>query len=308
MSTDDDFEEFEPHSAKLIPSARVPSIPVERIRPARLAGRFYPADAKALKHELAALLPMPRPTKPRALGMLVPHGPLSYIGRVAAAAIGGAVLEETVVILSPNHAASGPRAAIVAEGGFAIPGKVVPIEERLAESVRALAGLSEAPEVFAQDHAIESILPLLAAAQPHASIVPIALHSLTAPMAVQIGSALADAITGHGGGITVVATTDLAHYVAGDDLDRICGPILENAARLDEDGLIASLSARNSDAGPVVEMCGFGALLVAVHALRLLGAAEGSIVARGRSGEVVGESGFEVGYGSIVYAAATSVR
>jgi AmmeMemoRadiSam system protein B len=304
----DDDDQFEPGSAKLIPSARGRAIPVERIRPARLAGRFYPADPVALKETVRALLPVPRPSGPRALGLVVPHGPLAFIGRVAAAAIGGAVLEETMILLSPNHAARGPRAAVVAEGGFAIPGKVIPIDERVAESVRALAGLSEAPEVFAEDHAIESLLPMLVAAQPRLSIVPIALHSLTAHMAMRIGSALADAVTGHGGGITVVATTDLAHYVGVHDLDRLCAPILEHAAQLDEEALLASLAARSGELGPVVEICGAGALLVAVHALRLLGAAQGTITARGRSGEVAGESGLEVGYGSIVYASASSAR
>jgi len=277
------------------------TISVEHVRPPRFAGRSYSEDPAALKKAVTALMPSAG-TSGRALGVLVPHGPLHYSGRVAAAALAAATLEETLLVIGPNHAALGPRAAIVCEGAFALPGQVVAIDGHVAESVRALAGLSEAPEVFAEDHGIETILPLLVAAQPRARIVPIAVHSLTAPMAARIGTSIADAITGHGGGITVVVTTDLAHYVASQDLDRLCLPVLEAAARLDPDALLSALSSREAIAGPRVEICGAGALLVAIFALRLLGARPGSIVARGSSGEVSGESGLEVGYGSIVYA------
>ena len=210
---------------------------------------------------------------------------------------------EIAVILAPNHVARGPRAAIISEGAFAFPGAVVPIDERLSESIRGLGGLTEAPEVFAEDHGIEELLPLLVSVRPMLRIVPIALHSISAHTAARVGAAIADAIIGHGGGVTIVATTDLAHYADETTLEALCTPVLESAAALDDEALVRAIEARASRSGPVIEMCGFGALLTAVFALRSLGASPGVIVSRGSSREVPGEMGGAVGYGAITFAA-----
>ena len=284
-------------------SPSTPSIDVRAIgvRAPKVAGRYYPADPSELRRAVQALVPS-HPAD-RALGLVVPHGPLSYCGAIAAAAFRRMAVDETVVILAPNHAARGPRAAIVSEGAFAIPGAVVPIDERLAESIRALGGLSDAANVFDEEHAVEAILPLLVGARPRVSIVPIALHDISPISAARIGSAIADAIVGRGGGVTVVATTDLVHYVDPAALDEICLPLLGRIAALDEDGVLAITRAMENGPGPILEMCGLGALLTAMHALRALGANVGEICARGSSCEVDGKRAFAVGYGALAFAA-----
>jgi MEMO1 family protein len=281
-----------------VPASRV----VARQRPPRFAGAHYPDQD--LKRHAEALLA--EASDGRALGLVVPHGPWKYVGALAGAAIGRFAIEETVILLAPNHAGRGPRSAIVCDGSYALPGNVnIPIEQTLAESIRALGGLAEAPEVFTDEHAIEDLLPLLHARQPRLSIVPIAIHDVSALTAARVGAAIADATVGRGGGVTLVATTDLAHYVPIADLEAESTRIAENARTLNDEALIEAFGARLRGPGPILETCGLGALLAFVHAMRHLGAGAGELVARGSSLDLDGDAHAAVAWASIAWRGAT---
>lgn len=272
-----------------------------RVRLPRFAGSHYPSDAEELRRTASALVAGPGTT--RALGLVLPHGPWSYVGKIAGAAIGRGQVEETVIILAPNHEGRGPRSAIVCDGAYALPAfGQVPIEESLAESIRALGGLAEAPEVFTGEHAIEDLLPLLAARQPRLSIVPIAIHDMSPASAARIGAALGDAIVGRGGGVTLVATTDLAHYVPRESIPTVADPIAEAARTLDEEALVDAFRARLDGRTPIVETCGLGALLTFVHAMRALGVHGGEVVARGDSSAIEPDARAVVAWASLFYA------
>jgi AmmeMemoRadiSam system protein B len=236
-----------------------------------------------------------------ALGLVLPHGPLAYTGAITAAALQRGIPDETAIILAPNHAARGARAAISSHHAYAIPGAVVAVEERLVESIRALGGLSEVPAAFADEHAIEVLLPLLVGVRPRLAIVPILLHDLNPHSAARVGAAIADAIVGRGGGVTIIATTDFVHYADRATLDEVVPRLLAHVAALDEDGLVAEVEALGRRPGPTLEMCGLGPLLTAIHALRLLGAATGDIAAQGSSAGSEDSARGHVGYGSVVF-------
>lgn len=277
-----------------------------RVRPPRFAGTHYPADTSELRKACHELLVSDTHTHTRsasrALGLVLPHGPWRFVGRLLGSAIARGLVEETVVVLAPNHEGRGPRSSIVCDGAYALPGgQQVPIEESLAESIRALGGLAEAPEVFTAEHAIEDLLPLLLAAQPRLSLVPIAIHDVSAASAARIGAALGDAIVGRGGGVTLVATTDLAHYVRREEVSTVADPIAEAARALDADALESAFRSRLDGRTPIVETCGLGALLTFVHALRALGAAPGEIVGRANSGDHEPDARAVVAWGSLYF-------
>jgi MEMO1 family protein len=260
-------------------------LPVARTRPAKYAGSHYPADPTELRQQAEAALGRPEDRRDgRALGLVVPHGPWSYVAAIAGAAIGRYAVEETVIILAPNHAGRGPRSAIVCDGAYALPGSSgIVIEQSIAESIRALGGLAEAPEVFVDEHAIEDVLPLLAARQSRLTIVPIAIHDVSASSAARIGAAIADATVGRGGGVTLLATTDLAHYVPAAALANESAQLAEHARTLNDEALVDVFRARLRGPGPILETCGLGALLTFVHAMRALSAGPGELCARGSS-------------------------
>jgi AmmeMemoRadiSam system protein B len=297
---DDDASDLP--SARLLASPPPPKPAASDIRAARFAGRDYPKDSIQLRSAIARLLPSTTSQGERtALGLVLPHGPLAYTGAIAAAALQRAIPDETAIILAPNHAARGARAAITSHHAYAIPGAVIAVEDRLVESIRALGGLSEAPAAFADEHAIEVLLPLLVAARPRLSIVPILLHDLNPHSTARVGAAIADAVVGRGGGATIVATTDFVHYADRATLEEVVPRLLAHVVALDEDGLVAEVEALARRPGPTLEMCGLGPLLTAIHALRLLGAAPGEITAQGSSESVEGAARGHVGYGSAVF-------
>ncbi len=283
----------------------LPRPPATRVRPPRFAGSHYPSDPNELRMAIEALLGATTPTSTsstRLAGLVLPHGPWSMVGPMIAEALRRGVLEENVIILAPNHAGRGPRSAIVCDGGYALPGStVVPIEPTLAESVRALGGLTEAPDVFTDEHAIEDILPLLHATQPRIAIVPIAIHDVSAASAARIGPAIADAIVGRGGGVTLIATTDLAHYVPRDRVEHESALIADAARALDDEALVEAFRNRMLGPGPILETCGLGALLTFVHALRALGVESGELVARAHSGEHAPDARAVVAWAALAY-------
>jgi MEMO1 family protein len=287
-------------SARFLASPPPPRPLASDIRTPRFAGRDYPKDSIALRVALAELMPASLPEQ-TALGLVLPHGPLAYTGSIAAAALARAIPDETAIILAPNHAARGARAAISSHRAYSIPGAVVAIEERLTESIRALGGLSEAQSAFEEEHSIEVLLPMLVAARPRLAIVPILLHDLNPHSAARVGAAIADAIVGRGGGVTIVATSDFVHYADRATLDEVVPRLLTHVAALDEDGLVGEVEALASRAGPTLEMCGLGPLLTAIHALRLLGAAAGEITGQGSSSAAEDTARGHVGYGSVVF-------
>jgi AmmeMemoRadiSam system protein B len=280
----------------------VPRPPVTRVRPPRFAGSHYPSDPTELRATIEGLLGPPSAAGPRLLGLVLPHGPWRMVGSLIAEALLRGLLEENVIILAPNHAGRGPRSSIVCDGGYSLPGPVtIPIEQTLAESVRALGGLTEAPEVFTDEHAIEDLLPLLYARQPRIAIVPIAIHDVSAASAARIGPAIADAVVGRGGGVTLIATTDLAHYVPRDRVEAESKLVTDAASALDADALVDVFARRAAGPGPILETCGLGALLTFVHALRALGAAPGEIVARADSGEFEPDARSAVAWASLSF-------
>ncbi|MBK7402938.1 MAG: AmmeMemoRadiSam system protein B [Myxococcales bacterium] len=132
----------------------------EPVRKPQFAGRFLPVEAEEQRGLLEGWV-TPVSSGPRAAGLVLPHGPWSDIGPLVGAALSSTRLEEVVVLLAPNHLCRGPRATIVSEGTFVLPTGNVPIDNALAESLRALGGLTELPEVLGREHAIEVLLPLL---------------------------------------------------------------------------------------------------------------------------------------------------
>lgn len=297
MANEDGFT-----SARILAASPAPThvAPADVRRP-KHAGRLYPESPLDLRRATQALVP--NAAERVARGLVLPHGPLTYTGSLIAAALAVASPAETVVILAPNHAGVGPRAAITSHGAYALPGAVVPIEEHLAESIRGLGGLTDDPAVFEEEHAIESILPLLVAARPRVSIVPILMHDANPAVCGRIGAAIADAVVGRGGGITIVATTDLAHYAPADEADAIVAPLLESVCALDEDATANALvDITRRSKGAVLETCGASTLITAVHALRLLHSPTGVVTARAKSSDVPGDrGGAVVAYASIVF-------
>ena len=141
---------------------------MNQVRPAAVAGMFYPRDARELERDVAELIDgvenlAPRFGHPKAL--IVPHAGYIYSGQVAAraydelSAARGVV--KRVVLLGPVHRVAVRGLALPGVEAFDTPLGRVPVD---AEAVRRLAPfrqvVTSAP-AHAMEHSLEVQLPFL---------------------------------------------------------------------------------------------------------------------------------------------------
>lgn len=261
----------------------------EMDRTPAVAGRFYPADPDVMWREVDGLLG-PSPSNEPAVALVAPHGGLAYSGAIAGAVYRGARIPDVVVILAPNHTGAGARAAIQTTGQWRIPGGVVPIATAEAESLRALALLTDDPRTQRHEHALEMQLPFLARRNPDVRIVPVSLAFMPYAACVRIGTALADVVIQHGRDVLVVASTDMSHYLPADLVEHHDRRALAHIDHLDPEGLYHTVVDED------ISMCGIVPTTAALVAARALGATSAQRVGYGNSGDASGDYSRVVGY------------
>ena len=186
-----------------------------RVRPAAVAGRFYPGDPDALAALVDALLadvPPPR-RRVRPVAVVAPHAGFRFSGPVAATAYAhlapwrGEVAG--VVVLGPAHFTPLHGMAIPSVGAFATPLGPVPVDADARTVAARLSAVVVDDEPHAGEHAIETQLPfLIRALGPGVPVLPVVVGD-TPPSAV---ATLLSTLLAAAGTIAVVST-DLSHYL-----------------------------------------------------------------------------------------------
>jgi len=261
-----------------------------RVRPAAVAGRFYPGDPDALAALVDALLadvPPPR-RRVRPVAVVAPHAGFRFSGPVAATAYAhlapwrGEVA--SVVVLGPAHFTPLRGMAIPSVGAFATPLGPVPVDADARAVAAGLSAVMVDDEPHASEHAIETQLPfLIRALGPAVPVLPVVVGD-TPPSAV---ATLLATLLGAAGTIVVVST-DLSHY-----LNRA-------QARARDTHTAAAVVDRNGDALQPGDACGF-------HPLRglLRHAADRDFVVEqlqlATSAETGGDPRRVVGYGAFLF-------
>jgi MEMO1 family protein len=258
-----------------------------------VAGRFYPADPEALYREVDGFLG-PSPSDEPAIALVAPHAGYAYSGAIAGAVYRSARIPDVVVVLAPNHAGVGARAAIQTGGRWLLPGGAVPVARSEAESLRGLALLTDDPRTQSHEHALEVQLPFLLRRNPKVRIVPVSLSFMPYTACVRIGTALADVVIQHGRDVLIVASTDMSHYLPADVVESQDRLALEHVERLDPEGLYSEVVDRD------ISMCGIIPTTVALVAAKALGAESATRVAYGNSGDASGDFSRVVGYAGYV--------
>jgi hypothetical protein len=266
---------------------------VTDVRAPAVAGRFYPGEAAALEAEVARLLGAPSRTPRKHLGVVAPHAGYVYSGGVAGRVFADTEVPARVVVLAPNHTGRGRRGAVWARGALALPGCAVPVDEALC--ARLLGGLLEDDrEAHRFEHALEVELPLLRARRADVRVTPIVLGGLYEAECVEVGEALAKAVTELGEDVLVVASSDMSHYLSDEETRAIDRRALEPLLALDAVGLYR----RVRDEG--ITMCGVVPATVMLAYARARGARAAELLAYATSGDAFGERDRVVGYAGVV--------
>ena len=259
---------------------------MNRIRPAAVAGTFYPGDPRELAAEIDELLdgtgqPEPRFGYPKAL--IVPHAGYLYSGPVAAAAYDALRpargLVERVVMLGPVHRVPVRGLALPTTDAFDTPLGRIPIDPAAADALAGLPQVVRSDPAHAMEHSLEVQLPFLQKVLGEFRLLPLAVGNATVEEVAEVIERL------WGGNETlIVLSTDLSHYHSYEEARRVdsrtLGRIASYATDLDHE-----------------EACGatpLNGLLHVAHARRL------SIrqLAASNSGDTAGGKGRVVGYSS----------
>ena len=194
---------------------------MDPLRPAAVAGMFYPAAPRELAWEVDNMLGHsagsgPVPGFPKAL--IVPHAGYIYSGSVAAEAYdrlrSARGIVRRVVLLGPCHRVPVHGLALPDAAAFDTPLGRVPIDREAVESLAGLPQVVVNSAVHAEEHALEVQLPFLQRVLGEFSLVPLAVGAATPSQVAEVIEKL------WGGEETlIVISSDLSHY---HDYDEAC--------------------------------------------------------------------------------------
>ncbi|OAI52261.1 hypothetical protein AYO46_05890 [Betaproteobacteria bacterium SCGC AG-212-J23] len=257
------------------------------VRPAAVAGMFYPGDARALIREVDELLGRAGATAPRVgfpKAIIVPHAGYIYSGGVAASAYDAVRpargIVERVVLLGPVHRVPVRGLATVSDQSFATPLGEIPIDREALDSLADLPQVVVSDAAHAMEHSLEVQLPFLQKTLGTFKLAPFAVGMASVAEVARVLERL------WGGPETlIVISTDLSHYHAYDEARRIDGETISRIAAFATD-------LDHDEACGATPLNGF--LQIAKDrrlSLKVLGACNSGDTAGGRD-RVVGYSSF----------------
>jgi len=185
------------------------------VRPAAVAGMFYPGEPSALAAEVASYLGAAPAGKSHAAApkaIIAPHAGYMYSGPIAGsvyariAPLAGRV--RRVVLAGPAHRVYVPGVALPAAREFDTPLGGVALDEEAIAIARRFPFVEVNDRAHALEHSLEVHLPFLQAALGDFRLVPLVVGD-AGPAQV---AALLEALWG-GEETLVVVSSDLSHYL-----------------------------------------------------------------------------------------------
>ena len=267
------------------------------IRPAAVAGTWYPGSAGALTREvddyLKAASDGPRGTL---TAIVAPHAGMMFSGPVAAYSYKATARQQfdVAVLVGPSHFVAFEGAALWPDGGFDSPLGVAPIDEAVARALMESAIVKAMPSAHQREHSLEMQLPFVRRLHPHLPIVPVLMGFQHRATIDALADALARACEGRRA--LLVASTDLSHYFDAKTAASLDGRVSDRVAAFDPDGLLDLFEQYPEHERGRYVACGGGAAIAVMKAARRLGASHGRVLKYAHSGEVSGDYDGVVGY------------
>lgn len=232
------------------------------VRPAAVAGMFYPADPSELRDVLAACLAEPadegvavdeRADEPGPKAVIAPHAGYRYSGPTAGTAYRALAARrheiERVVVIGPAHRVRLSGVGISSARAWATPLGQVEVDVATVNDLSELPGVVVADDAHAPEHSVEVHLPFVQEVFGPIPVVPLVVGGTDAAGVARV----LDTLWG-GPETAIVVSSDLSHYL--DDA---------SARRRDRRTCHAIVESRPADIGPH-DACGYlpiGGLLTA---------------------------------------------
>lgn len=261
------------------------------VRPAAVAGAFYPAEAPALRSLVTQYLHAARPIDFSPKAIVVPHAGYIYSGPVAASAYSALTVARTfirrVVLLGPAHRVAFDGLAASSAEAFATPLGDAPVDRRALDLALTLPQVQILDAAHAQEHCLEVQLPFLQQVLADFAIVPLLVGDATPEEVSKVLEMLWD-----GPETLIVISSDLSHYYD-----------YHTAQQLDQATSRAVETLRLEDIRPE-QACGRTALQGLLYVARKRHMRAQTVDLR-NSGDTAGPREEVVGYGAYVLTAET---
>jgi MEMO1 family protein len=258
-----------------------------------VAGQFYPADKKVLEKELAKMT-VAGEKKGKVLGLVAPHAGYVYSGACAGQGYSRVALGKTVVILGVNHRGRGAPLALDGHDSWQTPlGEAALDNDLRADLLNASKLFVVDSEAGRLEHSLEVQVPFIQFLSPGSRILPVTVAAHRLPDLLAAGHELAR-LFGENSDITMVASSDMSHYIPAARAKELDFLALDQALKLDPAGLYRVVAENR------ISMCGVAPTVIMLAAAKEAGAAHAELVCYTHSGEVSGDLAEVVGYASLV--------
>jgi AmmeMemoRadiSam system radical SAM enzyme/AmmeMemoRadiSam system protein B/AmmeMemoRadiSam system protein A len=274
------------------------SVAGPQIRPAAVAGMFYPDDPK----ELAAMVD-------RMVGngdvqpedwpaVMVPHAGLIYSGQLAARTLKRVKIPSSVIVIGPKHTRLGVDWAVAPHDAWALPGGSLAADPALARRLAdSIPGLKLDAAAHQQEHAIEVELPLLARLAPHTRVTGIAIGPADLARCREFAAGLAAVLRELPERPLLVVSSDMNHFANDTENRRLDEIALQSIETLDPAQVFDTVVARYN-----ISMCGVRPCVIVMETLRQLGLLQRcQRVGYSTSADVSGDKHRVVGYAGMLF-------
>lgn len=274
------------------------------IRRPIVAGSFYPADKNQLLDNLKqaflgsqgpGYLPTSRQASRGIFGAVVPHAGYHYSASAAAWAFAEMATDSpaAIILLGVNHRGIGSRLALSPEKGWQTPLGISPVSHELSARFQSLfpAARYDADSHYLE-HSLEVELPFIQYIFGNVPILPLLFSRLSESELYEIGIALAT--LSKEANIILLSSSDFSHYISDREARRLDKIALQEIAAVNPSGLLSVVNANN------ISMCGVAPVIAMLYAAVEKGLNTAKILHYHTSGEVTGDTGSVVGYGTAV--------
>ena len=273
-------------------------MPSNSIRPAAVAGTWYPGSAGALARDVDQYLDAVEETpRGRIDAIIAPHAGLMFSGPVGAYAYKAAAAAgpfDVVVLLGPSHFVGFEGIAAYPSGAFETPLGLAHVDDQIVQTLLDAPIVHALPAAHGREHSLEMQLPFLRRLLPDVPIVPLLMANQTRETIDACAAALARIDPGKR--VLFVASTDLSHYLPAASAVEHDRRVQDCVAAFDPEQLLAIFERYpEGDRGRFVA-CGGGPAIAVMLAARARGARQARVLKYMHSGEISGDHSGVVGY------------
>ena len=267
------------------------------IRPAQVAGYFYPSNPDKLKKEIGLLLDVTKPKEKfeKIFGIVSPHAGYIYSGKTAAHAYNLLVGKnyKRVVIISPSHTEYFHGISLFEGDAYETPLGFLNVDKEFRDKLVTDDGLIfKGYEGHGREHALEVQLPFLQTVLKNFKIIPVVMGDQSKKIVDALAKKIAETADNE---TLIVASSDMSHFYNKSQADKLDSVVEKRVREFDYDNLQIDLETHTCEA------CGGGPIVALMKAAKLRNVRNSMVLNRSDSGDVTGDNSEVVGYLSAVF-------